>query len=259
MSELDPAKQYKTTGNLAKRGDFNARYGTFSWFVWLADLVEPPTGHVLDIGCGPGWFWKSVAGRWTPQKLTLADVSPGMLEAAQTRLSDHFNLETVCCDVDHMPFADDSFDHVIAMHMLYHSKDPARALSEIARVLKPGAQAIITTVNDADLSVMADLSRAVFGSSGTDLIMPVFGAARGMELLAKTALEVTHHPCKDVFEVDDTDAALDYITSFPPGITADATSRGAFRHRFEAMRQAGGGHVQMARLQDLFIARKPDA
>lgn len=255
MSELDPAKQYKNTGNLTKRGDFNARYGTFSWFGWLADQIDPPIGRVLDIGCGPGWFWKSVAGRWQPRHLTLADISNAMLEAARARLAADYALNTVVADVAALPFADDSFDDVVAMHMLYHAADPRAALAEITRVLRPGGRAIITTVADDDLACIAALSRAVFGSSGTDLLLPVFGGARAAELLPEVFATVTHIRCKDTFAIDDTDAALDYVTSFPPGITADAAARARFHAAFEAQRVEGCGVVRTDRLQELFIVR----
>ena len=257
MTAAAPEDNYKTTGNLTRRGDFNGRYGTFSWFGWVADHVTAPTGRVLDIGCGPGWFWKRVSDHWHPAHLTLADTSDAMLSAARTRLSEYVPIDTQIADVTELPFEDDSFDDVFAMHMLYHSRDPARALREIARVLKPEGRAIITTVNDRDLEVMADLSRATFGSSGTDLIMPVFGTARATELLPQAFARITRHACKDVFAVDDTEAALDYICSFPPGTTADEAARAEFRDAFEAMRQKGGGVVHMNRLQDLFIATGP--
>ena len=252
-----PEDNYKTTGNLTRRGDFNGRFGNFSWFGWVAEHVAAPTGRVLDIGCGPGWFWKRQARQWQPAHLTLADTSEAMLSAARTRLAEDFPIDTQIADVASLPFDDASFDDVFAMHMLYHSRDPARALREIARVLKPDGRAIITTVNDRDLQVMADLSRQVFGSSGTDLIMPVFGTARATDLLPQAFASLTRHACKDTFAVDDTEAALDYICSFPPGTTADDTARGAFRDAFDAMRQKGGGVVQMDRLQDLFIATGP--
>ena len=257
MSGANSEQNYKTTANLTKRGDFNARYGTFSWFGWVAERVPPPSGDVLDIGCGPGWFWKRMVGRWTPTTLTLADTSCAMLEAAQGRLATDFQVTTVMADVIHLPFEDNSFDHVFAMHMLYHSSDPAKGLAEIARVLKPGGHAVITTVADDDLAPMADLSREIFGSSGTDLLLPVFSGTRAAALLPNAFAKVIHQPSRDIYAVDDSNAALAYITSFPPGISADRNARQAFHDRFDALRVAAGGAVKMNRLQDLFLASQP--
>jgi SAM-dependent methyltransferase len=256
-ADADPKVQYKTPQNLTCRAEFNARYGTVSWFGWLAQQITPPKGHVLDVGCGPGWFWKSVAGRWQPQHLTLADISPAMLEAAQARLREEFDLSTQQADVTALPFADNSFDDVLAMHMLYHADDPAKALREIARVLRPGGRAILTTVGDDDLAVMGALSREVFGSAGGDLIFPVFGGNRAATLVPEVFGAVETRLCRDRFEVDDTQAALGYITSFPPGTSASDAQRAQFGDRFEAMRVAAGGAVAMERQQVLIMARQP--
>jgi len=256
MSELDPAKHYKTTENLTKRAEFNAQYGTFSWFDWVADHVPAPLGVTLDIGCGPGWFWHRLAGRWRPEKLVLADLSPAMVSAARERLTSSYTLETCVADVTALPFPDQCFETVFAMHMLYHCPDPSFGLHEIARVLKPGGQAVITTICDDDLSEMADLSRVSFGSSGTDLILPVFGATQAARLLPAHFATVENVPCIDHYDVDDSDAALAYITSFPPGKTAPQTARLSFRQRFEDRRIAQGGSVRMARKQMLFRCHK---
>ena len=255
MSELDPATQYKTTKNLGDRGDFNARYSTFSWFEWIADHAPEPTGHVLDIGSGPGWFWASVSHRWAVNHLTLADISKAMLNAADARLSGLYQIETRQADIAALPFENASFDTVVAMHMLYHAKDPETALREIKRVLKPDGFAMITTVHDRDLEEIAAVSRAAFGSSGTDLITPVFGGTRAGALLRATFSSVQHHRCTDEYEIDDTASALAYITSFPPGISAPTHERNAFRDAFEAERLRQGGRFKATRRQDLFIAR----
>ena len=255
MTELDPAQQYKTPSNLTRRADFNARYGTVNWFDWVAEQAGAPGGRVLDIGCGPAWFWKKLAGRWQPDHLVLSDISEGMLEAAAERLGADYELSTVQADAVELPFEAETFDHVFAMHMLYHVTDPAKALAEMARVLKPGGRALITTIGDDDLKAIGDLSREAFGSCGTDLIVPVFGGARAKDLIPDAFAQVDHRQLRDTYCVDDTDAAVAYITSFPPGIDAAPEAAAAFRARFDAERMAAGGALRAERVQDLFIAQ----
>ena len=257
MTNHDPEEQYKSPVNLLSRSGFNQRYGTRSWFGWIAEQVAAPTGHVLDIGCGTGAFWTSVAGRWTPARLTLADTSDGMLEHAGVRLAYHYTTDTVLADAMALPFDGASFDDVVAMHMLYHTRDPAQALSEIFRVLKPGGRAIITTVGDDDLEVLSDLSREVFGRSGSDLVVPVFGARRAGPLIAAQFDSVAHSVFQDRFRIDDTEVAADFITSFPPGESATPEQVDRFKTRFEAMGRAGGGVVETDRFQHLFVATRP--
>jgi SAM-dependent methyltransferase len=47
------------------------------------------------------------------------------------------------CDVQELPFKEDEFDAVICNHVLEHVDDDTRAMSEILRVMKPGAFAIL--------------------------------------------------------------------------------------------------------------------
>jgi ubiquinone/menaquinone biosynthesis C-methylase UbiE len=64
-------------------------------------------------------------------------------------------------DVQELPFADDSFDVVAAMWMLYHVPDVQRGLAEIARVLRPGG--ILVAVTNGDEHV-AQLRRDAGGT-----------------------------------------------------------------------------------------------
>ena len=67
-------------------------------------------------------------------RLTLVDSSPAM--CAQLREIPGAQVEQ--CDAAALPFADASFDAVIANHMLYHVDDPAAVVHEFDRVLRPG-------------------------------------------------------------------------------------------------------------------------
>ncbi len=49
-------------------------------------------------------------------------------------------------DAQSIPFEDETFDAVIANHMLYHVPDRPKAIAEIKRVLKPGGRLIATTI-----------------------------------------------------------------------------------------------------------------
>ena len=96
---------------------------------------------MLEVGCGSGAFWEANGDRVDPTwRLTLTDFSPGMVEAAQRVLGGRAQL--LVADVQELPFPDESFDVVLANHMLYHVPDRPRAFAEIARVLVTGGSGV---------------------------------------------------------------------------------------------------------------------
>ena len=89
--------------------------------------------RVLEVGCGTANVWRENAERVPSDvALVLTDLSPGMLGEARARLSGTpLAPEFREADAQSLPFADESFDLVVANHMLYHVPDRARALAEI--------------------------------------------------------------------------------------------------------------------------------
>lgn len=139
-------QQYSTTtGNLEARIAIHA-YGTNpqNWFSWLAERL-PLTGAVLDVGAGTGRLWLEIDHRGRGLEVTLADFSAAMCDQLRTIPGAAVRQ----CDAASLPFADASFDTVVANHMLYHLDDPEDALLEFRRVLRPGGQLAIA-VNGAD-------------------------------------------------------------------------------------------------------------
>ena len=133
-------RQYATDANLQARIGLHARFSTNpGWGRWLFDREAPtPEARVLEVGCGPATtLWGANLDRIDPSwRLTLADSSPGMIEAARRVLGDR--AEYVVADAQQLPFEDESFDVVLANHLLYHVPDRPQAFAEIRRVLVPG-------------------------------------------------------------------------------------------------------------------------
>lgn len=96
--------------------------------------------RVLDAGVGTGAF--SLALREVvpqPLLLTATDLSLGMLAQAKARFAAlELPASLLQADVRSLPFADSSFDLVIAAHVLEHLPDPVAALAGLWRVLRPG-------------------------------------------------------------------------------------------------------------------------
>ena len=95
---------------------------------------------VLDVGCGPGYVSASAAERGA--KPIGLDFSKEMVAIARKTFPE---IEFREGDAQKLPFADGSFDHVVANFALLHLADPERACAEACRVLKSGGRFGFTT------------------------------------------------------------------------------------------------------------------
>jgi SAM-dependent methyltransferase len=103
-------------------------------------LNIPQGGVALDVGAGPGNITASLAHAAGPDGLALGvDISEPMLARA-VRAAAGPEVGFLRADAQKLPFRDATFDAAVSMAVLQLIPDPAAALSEIARVLKPGGR-----------------------------------------------------------------------------------------------------------------------
>jgi ubiquinone/menaquinone biosynthesis C-methylase UbiE/DNA-binding transcriptional MerR regulator len=154
--------QYKNATNLSTRISLHDLFSTnkYGWHKWFYDqlgLCEDMT--VLELGCGNASLWLRNIDRIPKNcKITLTDISEGMLEDARRNLGDYskkFNLNQV--DAQNIPYEDHSFDVVIADHIFYHISDKQKALSEIKRVLKVDGCLYLSTIGKNHLIELREL------------------------------------------------------------------------------------------------------
>ena len=105
------------------------------------DWLDIPEGGIaLDVGAGPGSVTTSLAHAAGPEGLALGiDISEPMLARA-ARAAAGPQVGFLRADAQKLPFRDESFDAAISLAVLQLIPDPAAALGEIARVLKPGGR-----------------------------------------------------------------------------------------------------------------------
>jgi SAM-dependent methyltransferase len=101
-------------------------------------------GNVLDAGSGDGALAAFLAPR--SHKVTCLDISPKVLQACRKRLQGLANVDFVLGDIQTLRFPDASFDQVMLLNLLTYALDPAQALAEAARVLRPGGDLVVTTL-----------------------------------------------------------------------------------------------------------------
>jgi ubiquinone/menaquinone biosynthesis C-methylase UbiE len=131
-------QQYRDDSNLRARIELHRRFSTNPqpWHRWVFERIElPADADILEVGCGPGELWLQNLERMPDGwRLTLADLSQGMLDKAREGLGERASYQVA--DIQELPFEDAFFDCVIANHMLYHVPDRPRALAEVSRVLR---------------------------------------------------------------------------------------------------------------------------
>lgn len=161
MSDYQPSSpNYTDRDNLMKRAYADERHletrvrthelytvPQFSFPEWVLGQHQHWQGNewVLDVGCGMGVYIDQIQERIPQGHLFATDLSYGMINRATQ--NDHPQRATFFVqDAQHIAFPANTFDIVLANHMLYHMPDINDALNEIHRVLKPNG-VLITAVN----------------------------------------------------------------------------------------------------------------
>ncbi|MFI5315261.1 MAG: class I SAM-dependent methyltransferase [Myxococcota bacterium] len=243
------AAQYRDSANFDARARIYERYDVSPerWPRWLFPRLELRAGErLLELGCGPGTLWRDNAERIPAGlSLVLTDLSPGMLAQAHAQLaalSPQPDFREA--DAQALPFPDDSFDCVLANHMLYHVPDRARALREVRRVLRRGGRFTAST-NAA--THLLDLREALARAG-----LPEVGSAAGefdLEAATReiaTVLRVERVQRRDsALEVRDVETLVAYVRSGGGVTPEDAIDR--FRaHVAQQIELAGAFRIRIA-------------
>ena len=97
---------------------------------------------ILEVGCGEGMMFDGTA------------TSPVQMDVSITRVSRASGKcrFLLCADGYDLPFRDASFEVVLLIAVLEHTREPQRILAEARRVLKPGGRAVMVVPNDVTMS-----------------------------------------------------------------------------------------------------------
>lgn len=114
--------------------------GSLPLFGASLDAARVTSGtRLLDAGCGAGLA--AMLAHLRGADVTALDAAPGLLAIARGRLPDADVREG---DLEALPFADGSFDAVIAVNSLFYAQDMAAAMRELVRVTRPGGRVVVT-------------------------------------------------------------------------------------------------------------------
>ena len=219
----------------ARRSIYAHRSPRRSMHDWARSLVDWPSGGaVLDVGCGPGTHLAGLDG----VRAVGVDLSFGMAREARA------HAPTAVGDAARLPFADATFDRVLALHMLYHCPDIPATVRELRRVLQPGG-VLVAVTNAADhLVELRELRRAV---TSVDPLRATerFSLENGGDVLRGAFADVRVERVDGEIAVPTASPVVDYVAStagwdpaaevaFAAAVDAVIERDGAFRARTRA-------------------------
>jgi ArsR family transcriptional regulator len=153
----------RADGVLAKRRDKAIvffRDSSKLWDVMRAEMIGERADllallHLLDdnwvvgdLGCGTGHVAEALAP--CVAKVVAVDESGPMLESARKRLESHGNVELRVGTIESLPIDDGALDAAILFLVAHFVTDPARAMSEVRRVLRPGGRLLVVDLMSHD-------------------------------------------------------------------------------------------------------------
>lgn len=217
--------QYLNASNVSARIKLHNLYShnKEGWFPWIYKQCHIKSDmKILELGCGNGSLWtdnttKIPAGA----DITITDISIGMLRDAKRNLKNFASsLHFAKIDANNIPFDNNSFDLVIANHMLFYLNLNAKkknALSEIYRILKPGGKLICSTYGSNHMKEISDLVTSFDNRIrlSSDKLYENFGLDNGKEILSHffNKNKIKKKLYDDYLLVDKTEPLIEYILS----------------------------------------------
>jgi len=247
-------EQYENSSNLRARIKIHELFSTnkYGWMRWYFEQLDiPKNACVLELGCGDGSLWAKNSDR-IPQGwvITLTDFSPGMLKDTKDNLSGMAkNFKFKISDAMDIPFPNNSFDVVIANHMLYHVPDIDKAFSEIYRVLQPGGRFYASTVGKNHMAEMRDIVNRFNSDTITTKSWDVtekFQLENGLKQVSKWFCDVLIKRYDDNLIVTEAGPLIDYIFSMPGnvrGIFDDEKSGELVKFLEDEIAKTGGIYI----------------
>ena len=126
----------------------------------IDDVGIPPGAQVLEVGAGTGTSFPAYP---THCNVTGIDLAPDMLARARQKIVDNGwrHLKVIEMNALDLKFPDNSFDYVMAFHVVTVVPDPVRMIAEAKRVCKPSGRIVIVNHFTSDVPVLGTLTRSM--------------------------------------------------------------------------------------------------
>jgi len=252
-------EQYRDASNLNARTSIHQRFSTndYNWQLWVFDHIDlPACSRILDVGCGPADLWleneERIPPNWT---ILLSDLSLGMVQKARHNLRNGSQSFRYCIlDAQAIPFPDNSFDAVIANHMLYHVPERDAVLHEFHRVLRSDGYLYAATNGCGHLQELRDLVSRFYPDAKTANVAENFGLENGSAQLSHHFSDVTCHRQENALVVTEAEPLIAYGLSM-----MCQTARREHAEAFSCLiheKIAAQGAIHVRKDAGMFVARK---
>lgn len=225
--------QYENANNISARIRLHKEFSTNKqgWFPWIyatgilpliqkKDVESSRDGgshiEILELGCGEGSLWTENL-HLLPENvhITVSDISEGMIRDIRRNLGTDERFTYECFDCQHIPAQANTYDIVIANHVLFYCDDIAQACNEIKRVLKKDGIFLCSTYGTAHMQEITGLvqkfdSRIILAAEN---LYERFGLDNGAEILAPYFTQVDMVRYVDAIVIDKADPLIEYILS----------------------------------------------
>lgn len=220
-------RQYATDEHIRVRQAIHDKYTVpkIDFVEWALNCVHWRGDEaVLDVGCGNGSYFYPLQYRSLSEDIASRiayfglDLSSGML----LKHPAYGQRPLFQGDAQALPFADHTFDVVMANHMMYHVPDIDRTIVEFRRILKPGGVLMVTTNSQQSMPELQVLMRRAIilltRASGAQVQAPMpasdlFALENGARNLARYFYAVMRNDLPSVLLFHDIDPVMAYLES----------------------------------------------
>ena len=218
--DMSMKNQYQNASNISSRINLHSLYSQNKqgWFPWIYEQCQIYPGmKILELGCGDGTLWTQNLSALPPDiSVTLSDLSSGMIRDVRRALGkkdSRFSFRSFDCT--HIPYESESFDLVIANHVLFYCEDIPAVCQEVRRVLLPGGRFMCSTYGSRHMQEVSRLvqdfdSRIVLSA---DRLYEKFGRENGIAILQQYFSHISWKSYEDSLLVPDADPLISYILS----------------------------------------------
>lgn len=216
--------QYQNASNISARINLHNVYSANKqgWFPWVFEQCHfTPHMKVLEIGCGDGSLWLENASHIPSGiSITLTDISNGMLRDARRAISNIIPDENTpfqfrVVDAQKIPFPDESFDLVIANHVLFYCENLDFVCREVSRVLKKDGSFLCSTYGQNHMKeisrLVADFDDRIVLSG--EKLFDRFGKENGKSILQPYFSNISWLSYEDHLNVTEPEALISYVLS----------------------------------------------